>query len=72
MTASDITVPDYLTSGTTIGRIWFIDTDYMDNRSLIISFTQTSQFYSTDKSSGNDLGGVSLNLKPKTWRIYLS
>ncbi|KAH3787943.1 neural-cadherin-like [Dreissena polymorpha] len=49
--ATSIVVPDYLASGTTIGRISFSDPNYMDNRTLTVVATQTSPFYQTDLPS---------------------
>ncbi|XP_060585433.1 uncharacterized protein LOC132741318 [Ruditapes philippinarum] len=49
---SDMTVPDYINNGDTIGRITYQDTDHMDNRSLIVVPYETSTYYTTDIPSG--------------------
>ncbi|XP_053407276.1 fat-like cadherin-related tumor suppressor homolog [Mercenaria mercenaria] len=49
---NDMTVPDYITSGDTVGRITYEDSDYMDNRSLVVVPYETASYYTTDLPSG--------------------
>ncbi|XP_052771317.1 cadherin EGF LAG seven-pass G-type receptor fmi-1-like [Mya arenaria] len=49
---NDMSVPDYLVRGRTVGRITYQDTDYMDNSSLVVVAKSSSPFYTTDLPSG--------------------
>ncbi|WAR22156.1 hypothetical protein MAR_016130, partial [Mya arenaria] len=50
---NDMSVPDYLVRGRTVGRITYQDTDYMDNSSLVVVAKSSSPFYTTDLPSGS-------------------